>query len=369
MQNLSYAKIVEIKKIASNFCICDGEITHVIPINVGKTNATYKIVVSHDDDTTSYMLQKINTKVFKNVDLMMSNAIKVTEHLRRKGFYTLEFVLNKNDNSPIYKISSGTYRMTKFIHAEVFQTISRPKDMQMLGTAVGNFLVGVSDFNTNELEDTIPNFHNTRNRFDDCILSALNYMLNNEKEKINRSREDLNFVIKNHSIVGIIVDALERGDIPTRITHNDTKISNVLFDRKTNTPRCMIDLDTVMRGSPLYDIADAIRSGANTHSGQEREYKKARIDLELLKEFLIGFEKGAPGMLNEKEKELLPVALKIIPLELGMRYLTDYYNGNKYFNVSYEDQNLYRARLQFAIVKDINSNLGLIREVIDETIS
>ena len=368
MNALSYAEILEIKKIASSFDICDGEITHVIPINLGKTNATYKIVVSHDDDTTSYMLQKINTKVFKNVELMMNNAIQITEHLRSKGLYTLEYVFNKSTNSPVYKHTTGTYRMTKFIHAEVFQAITRPKDMQMLGIAIGNFLIGVSDFDANSLKDTIPNFHNTRIRYEDCILSALNYMLNGEKEKINRSREDLNFVIKKQKIVGIIVDALERGDIPTRITHNDTKISNVLFDRKTNTPRCMIDLDTVMNGSVLYDIADAIRSGANTHSGQEHEYKKAKIDLELLKEFLIGFENGAPGLLTAKERELLPEALKIIPLELGMRYLADYYNGNKYFGVSYEEQNLFRARLQFAIVKDIEKNMNIIREIINETI-
>lgn len=364
MSILSYSQIVDLKEIASHFEICDGEITHVLPMNGGKTNTTFKIVILHDDDTTSYMLQQINEHVFKDIDLVMSNAIKVTNHLKNKGLDTLEFVRNKNDNSYIYRDEFGVYRMTKFIHAEVFQTISRPKDMRMLGLAVGKFLIGTSDFDATTLEDTIPNFHNTRVRYEDFMLSALKRMLDGDKDRVDMSREDLEFVISNKDIVGKIVDPLSRGEIPTRVTHNDTKLSNVLFDRKLNVPRCMIDLDTVMKGSVLYDIADAIRSGANTRSGREQEYEYAKVDFELLTEFLVGFSEGAPGLLTPKEKELLPIALKIIPLELGMRYLADYYDGNVYFKSHYEDQNLYRARLQFAVAKDIDKNMDEIQKII-----
>ena len=274
--------------------------------------------------------------------------------------------MNKQNHTPLYKDATGTYRMTKFIHAEVFQTITRPEDMKMLGIAIGKFLIGLSDFDANLLEDTIPNFHNTSVRYQDLILSALECSLSDQRQKVIDTQNDLMFVNKNRYCTGIIVEALLKGDIPYRVTHNDTKLSNVLFDRKTNLPRCMIDLDTVMKGSVLFDLADAIRSGANTRSGQEKEYDKAQIDLELLKYFLIGFSEGAPGLLTEKEKYLLPTAIKIIPLELGMRYLTDYYKGNRYFNYSYEEQNLYRARLQFALVKDVDTKMDSIIQIVEE---
>lgn len=366
MRMLSYSEILDIKKIASNFKICDGEITHVLPVNGGKTNATYKIVVFHETDTTSYMLQRINTNVFKNLDVIVRNAELITSHLRKKGLDTLEYVMTKKDNTPLFIDASGTYRMTKFIHAEVFQTITRPEDMRMLGFAIGQFLMGLSDFDVNLIEDSIPNFHNTQLRFEDCLLSALSCVRNSQLDKINKTKEILNFVIENRDVTGVLVKALLKEEIPLRVTHNDTKLSNVLFDRKTNLPRCMIDLDTVMKGSVLYDLADAIRSGANTRAGQEIEYKKAEIDLELLSEFLIGFKQSAPNFLTKREIELLPTAIKILPLELGMRYLADYYNGDIYFHVSYEDQNYYRAWLQLALVNDINHNMPSIIQIVND---
>ena len=370
---LSYGEIVRIKNIAEKFQICDGEITHVIPIDSGRINSTYKIVVSREDDTTSYMLQKINVHVFNDVYAVMTNAVNITEHLRKKGKPTLEFIQVKseyenNDRNckELYFDGNDVYRMTKFIHAEVFQSITRPNDMQLLGMAVGDFAIGLGDFDASRLCTTIPDFHNTKVRFENLLLSSVNNLLKNENDRVRESQDELKFAIENKKLFGIIVDALIKGEIPLRVTHNDTKINNVLFDRKTNLPRCLIDLDTVMSGSILYDIADAIRSGANMSSEEETDKTKVRIDLELLKEFLIGFKKSAPDLLTAKEIELIPIAIKIIPFELGMRFLADYYDGDLYFGIVNKDDNLTRARVQFALVRSITDNMDKIEAIVAE---
>lgn len=361
----SYGEIVRIKNIVQRFKVCDGEITHVDPINTGRINSTYKITIDHNDDTTSYMLQRINTFVFNDVSQVMYNAITVSEHLRNKGMDSLEFIYTKDDK-PVYYDGSDVYRMTKFIHAEVFQNITRPKDMRMLGYAVGIFSVGLEDFDARILKDTIPDFHNTQKRYEAFLLSALKNVLKKENTRAIECEEEIDFVTSNKELYSIIVEALLKGDIPLRVTHNDTKLNNVLFDRKTNVPRCLIDLDTVMGGSILYDLGDAMRSGGNTSSEDERNTSKVKIDLELVKEFLIGFNSAAPNLLTPKEIELLPLSVLIITLELGIRFLTDYFDGDKYFGITEPDDNLVRARVQFALARDIIKKMDDIKQIVKD---
>ena len=362
---LSYLDIQQLKKIARQFAIAEGEITHVIPVDGGRINTTFKITVTQKNDTVSYMLQRINTKVFSDINAVMSNALLVTEHLRRKDIQTLEFV-PVCSGGYIYE----DYRMTKFIHAEIFQTITRPRDMYNLGYAVGVFAKGLSDFDVNRIVDTIPNFHNTKVRFNDLLMSAINYCYKNRDkgsiERVGYSYEEICTANKYHDLYGVIVDAIDHGDIPMRVTHNDTKLNNVLFDRKTNTPRCLIDLDTVMKGSVLYDIADAIRSGANISTEDERNVFKSLIDLELVREFLKGFKDGAPNLLTKKEIELIPIAIQILPLELGIRYLTDYLNGDVYFHIVNSEDNHNRAKIQFALAEDIKRKMDDISRIVKE---
>lgn len=361
---LSYSEIQHIKGVASQFRIADGEITHVIQVNSGRINASYKITVTQETDTVSYMLQRINTHVFADEKVVMNNALLVTNHLRAKGFETLEFIYTKF-GEPLYYDSTGVFRMTKFIHAEIFQTITRPKDMFNLGFAVGEFSVGLSDFDATKLGDTIPNFHNTSHRYQNLLISAVNNVLHsNVPTRVREAEKEIDLVNENRELYDVIVSAINRGDIPLRVTHNDTKLNNVLFDRKTNIPRCLTDLDTVMRGTVLWDIADAIRSGANVSTEEERKAFKIKIDLELVKEFLCGFSAGAPGMLTKKEIQLLPVAIQIMPFELGMRYLTDYFDGDIYFGITNSDDNLVRARGQFVLAKEIESHMGEIRQIV-----
>lgn len=367
---LSYADVQKVKEIAHNFKIVNGTITHVILVESGRINTTYKIVVPHGNDTVSYMLQRLNTNVFKDADYVMSNALRVTKHLRSKGMESLEFVMTK-DGKALYEDGNDVYRMTKFIHAEVFQSVSRPEDMKMLGEAIGQFALGLRDFDASELYETIPKFHNTQDRFENCILSALNNARTTNAERLQKSAEELDYVLKNRGIVSVIVNALASRKIRTSVTHNDPKLNNVLFDRKTNKPRCMIDLDTVMPGSILYDLADAIRYSANTASEEETDISKVSLDLELLKAFFEGFSEVMQNefvleFLSDNEKMLLPYAIKLMPLELGMRFLTDYYDGDVYFKVSRPDHNLDRARVQFALAKDIDKKMCEIEELVNK---
>ncbi len=360
---LSYSEIKHIKEIANQFKIADGEITHVIKVDSGRINSSYKITVTQENDTVSYMLQKINSHVFSNVYDVMNNALLITNHLRAKGIETLEYI-STYDDSPLYLDGDDFYRMTKFIHAEIFQNITRPKDMFNLGYDVGQFSVGLYDFDANYLVDPISNFHNTSIRYQNLLISAVNNSLTVNNGRVKEAENDIKFVNENRQFYGIIVDAITRGDVPIRVTHNDTKLNNVLFDRKTNVPRCLIDLDTVMRGSTLYDIADAIRSGANTSTEDERRMLNIKIDIELMKEFLDGFAESAPNILTPKEVELLPMAILILPFELGMRYLTDYFDGDIYFGIVNPDDNLMRARVQFALAKNIKENMKDIMKIV-----
>jgi len=363
---LSYSEIKYIKRIANNFKIANGEITHITKVDSGRINTTYKVTVTCTNDTVSYMLQKINRYVFTNVNDVMHNALLITNHLKKKKRETLEYIFTKEDK-PLFYYNDEVYRMTKFIHAEIFQNITRPHDMYNFGYAVGDFFDGLIDFNANLLSDTIPNFHNTPIRYKNLLISgAINNTFKNENSRYKEAKEDIDFINENRNSFGTIVDALKRDYIPIRVTHNDTKLNNVLFDRKTNVPRCLIDLDTVMRGSVLYDIADAIRSGANTSSEDEKKTYNIKIDFELMREFLRGFKKGSKNTLTSNEISLLPDAIMIISFELGMRFLTDYFDGDKYFGIINPDDNLTRARVQFALAKDIKNNMTEITNIVND---
>lgn len=361
---LSYVDIQKVKEIVNKFNVCDGEIMHIILVDSGRINRTYKVVISSGEDTVSYMLQKVNQSVFKDVKAVIGNAILVTEHLRNKGMESLEYVYTK-DEKPILIDGEDAYRLTKFIHAEVFQTVGRPEDMYMLGQAVGQFTLGLSDLDANKLVDTIPRFHDTQNRYELLLESAVKNA-RSKSERFEIAYEEMEFVLNRKQFVSVLVDTLAKNEIPLRVTHNDTKLNNVLFDRKKNTPRCMIDLDTVMRGTILYDLADAIRYGGNTASEEETDLAKVSLNLELTRAFFKGFHDTAPDVLSEKEKELLPISIMLMTLELGMRFLTDYYDGDRYFQVSpgHDNHNLDRARVQFTLVKDIEAKFEQIQAIV-----
>lgn len=374
MYELSFRETQEIGAIAKKFNIVEGKIEWILPIDSGRINYTYKIVVNTGNDTVSYLLQRINHNVFKSPEEVMDNAILVTNHIRQKGRNTIKFIEVK----PGYSAHEYLYiddengekqywRLSEFIHSEVFQSITKKEDMYVLGNVICDFSKMLDDFDARTLKETIPQFHNTRKRFENLLVSVANNLLSNKDEHraMNPLAKDaIEFVIARREKLSEIVIALENGIIPYRVTHNDPKLNNILFDRKTNKPICLIDLDTVMPGSILYDIGDAIRSGANTISEESKDYSSATLDMELYYEFVKGCLDA--DILTEAEVKLIPLSVWTLTLELGMRFLMDYIDGNIYFPVEYEEQNLIRAWIQFSLVKDIERQFDDMQQFIEK---
>lgn len=369
MTELFYSEVQRIKEIAKCFNIKSGEIVYVTAINSGRINRTYKIVVDIGHDTFSYLLQRINTVAFKNPQVLMDNIIAITTHLSTKGVNTLKFVRNAIDGSYIFsnQTESGVehWRMYEFIHSEVYNTITNPGDMTILGNVLGSFILGLSDFDSNRLVPAIPDFHNTRKRY----IKLLQTTVKDRMSEDSRSRNErvdkwINFVETYQFLSEKILVLLESGKIPIRCTHNDPKLNNVLIDRKTRQGIAMIDLDTVMPGSVLYDIGDALRYGANTASEEEKDIKKVSFDLELFEAFIIGLAEELKDILTRTEIENISISVAVMAYELGIRFLSDYIDGNKYFKVDYDMQNLERAEVQFALVEDVLSK----REKMDQIV-
>ncbi|MCR4874982.1 MAG: aminoglycoside phosphotransferase family protein, partial [Clostridia bacterium] len=210
----------------------------------------------------------------------------------------------------------------------------------------------LNDFDATELIEVIPNFHDTKKRFEDFKKSV-------EKDsafRVKDVQEDIKFVLDRENIVSTIVEKIQNGQIPLRVTHNDTKLNNFMFDKDTNEFTCLVDLDTIMPGSLLYDFGDAIRIAASTAGEEERDLTKVKFDLKAYEAFLSGFIKGIGNSITAEEAKLLHISAKIMTFEIGMRFLGDYIDGDRYFKINEEDQNLVRARSQLKMVKEIEDN-------------
>ena len=220
----------------------------------------------------------------------------------------------------------------------------------------------LSEYKAETLYESIPNFHNTRERFK-TFLSAIE---NNKANRLDKVREEVNFILERKNDTSILLDMYERGELPLRVTHNDTKISNILMDEKTKEGICVIDLDTIMPGLSLYDFGDAIRSGATHALEDEKDLSKVYVDLEFFEAFTKGFLEGTDNSLTKNEIEMLPMGAKVITLEQGIRFLTDYLDGDVYYKTSYEEQNLDRTRTQLKLVRDMELKWDKLNFIVDK---
>lgn len=332
----------------------------------GHINDTYVV-----QSTPRYILQRINTNVFKNPEALMENIKNVTvflkEEIRSKGGNpdreTLNFI-NTVDGDIFYKSQSGDYfRMYKFIEdAKSYEMVENPKQFYNAAKAFGRFQNMLSNYPASELNEVIPNFHDTRKRFED-FKSAVNKNLTGRAELV---KEEIKFALDREKYVDVIVDLLKKNEIPLRVTHNDTKLNNVLMDDVSDEAVCVIDLDTVMPGSLLYDFGDALRSGASTGAEDEKDLSKVWFDMELFEAFTRGFLEELKDSITEKELELLPFSAMLMTYECGTRFLADYINGDVYFKTDYPEHNLDRARTQFKLVFDMEEKLQKMNEVVSE---
>lgn len=338
------------------------------PIIAGHINHTYAVFV-FGEEKPKYILQKINTDIFKNPDQLISNIKGVCAHIRNKVIErggdplreTLTLIPTKDGRDYYHHSEHGCWRLYYFISdSEAHQSADRPGLLYNAAEAFGNFQNLLSDYPANSLYETIPNFHNTVSRYADFMQAVKE----NRAGRVSECTAEIEEIKKHEKYAHIIVDALACGEIPLRVTHNDTKLNNIMIDNKTGKGLCVIDLDTVMPGSLLYDFGDSIRFAACNSAEDEPDLSKVYLRLDLFEEYTAGFLAGIGKNITEKELELLPVSAFILTYELVLRFLGDYLNGDIYFQVHRNKHNLERARAQLKLALDMETKLSDMAKIV-----
>ena len=327
----------------------------------GHINETY---ITTCDTGLSYILQKINTSTFKDPVGLMENVSAVTSFLAKtsedpRGAMR---IINTLDGKPYYVDALNQYwRVYDFVPSSIcLQKAESTQEFYNTGLAFGRFQKLLADFPAETLHESIPKFHDTRDRFRQLHEAVEN----NRSGRLDTCQPELAFALAREKEAGVIVEALESGAMPWRVTHNDTKLNNILLDYDTHEPLCVIDLDTVMPGSALYDFGDSIRFGAATAAEDEQDLSKVSMSLELFEVYTKGFLAGCGGSLTELELEMLPMGAKMMTLECGIRFLADHLNGDVYFRIHRDSHNLDRARTQFKLVADMETKMDQMAEIV-----
>ena len=343
-----------------------GNIVSVNQITAGLINATYLV---ETDKKEKYILQKINTFVFKNPDELMENIVGVTKHITEKikeagGDY-------KRENLNFLPCGSGEYYFRDenddawrmYIYVDDALTYNKPKDSDTFrnaGRSFGRFMKLLDGYPAATLHETIKNFHYTPARYEN-FLKAVEADIKGRKAACE---EEIKFVTDRKADTHKLTDLIAEGVLPLRVTHNDTKLNNVLFDISTDKGICVIDLDTIMPGLSLYDFGDSIRSGANKAAEDEADLSKVGIDLALFEVYVDGFLSETAENLNDAEIENLAFGAKLMTFECGIRFLTDYLEGDVYFRTTHPEHNIIRARNQFRLVADMEAHMDEMNAIV-----
>lgn len=351
--------IMDLNEILSNFSIQ----TKIEAYGNGHINDTYLT------STGNHILQRINTAIFKDPQKLMENIEKVTEFLRKKivaeggnpDRETLT-VIKTLDGKNFYRYDDEHYfRVYKFIKDTItIENSKNPADLFAAGKGFGHFQKLLDDFPVESLYETIEDFHNTPKRVE-ALKTAIG---ENRAGRASLVQSEIEFALENASFADKVVSQISNGSIPLRVTHNDTKINNILFDKDTRQAVCVIDLDTVMPGSALYDFGDALRIGASTAAEDETDLDKVFFNESAFEGFAKGYFSEMKDSLTESEIALLPFSAKLLTYECGIRFLTDYLNGDTYFKIHHEHHNIERARNQFKLVSDISKKEDRLNAII-----
>jgi hypothetical protein len=267
------------------------------------------------------------------------------------------------DGRSYLRMDSGCWRMlTYFDDVYSLDIPDSPEVFYQAGVAFGSFLKEMSDVDPQEIKVVIPNFHNTMSRYLDLELA----ISKDPKGRVKDVKQEIEFVRARSDRYGLISEALASGKIPTRVCHNDCNLNNILFDKETHLPVAIIDLDTVMPSSPLYDYGDSMRIGTNTAKDDEKDLSKVSCDLNLYAQYARGYLEACGDVLTREELELLPYAALIITAEDGIRFLMDHINGDTYYNIYYPGQNLDRSRTQLKLVEDMEKKLPEIKKILQK---
>lgn len=338
----------------------------------GHINDTFIVLcLQADNKVIPYILQRINHEVFKNTEQLMENIAGVTEFLRGKikseggnpERETLNIVKTKDGNY-FFRDSIGSYwRGYQFIEdTTCFEKINDSAVFYQSAVSFGNFQYLLSDYPAQTLHETIPDFHNTPVRF----INLLQAVKEDKLGRVKEVRAELDFILEREKELHLLMDSYREGNLPLRVTHNDAKLNNIMMDNKTKKGLCVIDLDTVMPGFSVNDFGDAIRFGANTGAEDERDLSKISLDLALFEVYTKGFLEGCKKSLSEVEIDMLPVGAKLMTLECGIRFLMDYLQGDIYFRIHREKQNLDRCRTQFKLAADMEQKWDFMKQIVNK---
>ena len=343
--------------VAAQFPL-EGVVESITPYGDGHINTTYLVTTSE----RRYILQRMNTDIFPDTARLMRNIELVTGFLREQGQETLDIV-RSNDGATYYVADDGPYRVFAFIeHTISYNLVPDAAVFRDAGAAFGAFQNQLARFDASQLTETIANFHNTPSRFRDFKAAVAADV----KGRADTCREEIDFFMKRADLYPVIMDGLADGSIPLRVTHNDTKLNNILMDADTHEARAIIDLDTVMPGSMLFDFGDSIRFGASTALEDEKDLGKVHFSTELFRAYTAGFVGELRGSITAREAELLPMGARMMTMECGMRFLADYLAGDTYFAIKYPEHNLVRARTQIKLVKEMEAKTAEMDAIVTE---
>lgn len=342
----------------------EGKPTSIERYGNGHINDTYLVWT---DAPHAYILQRINHHVFRDVPALMANISAVTGHLARKDpdpRHVLTIIPSK-EGYACWQDDGGAYwRVYDFVTDSIcLQRPESPEDFRQSGIAFGHFQRQLADFPARDLTETIPRFHDTQDRYAQ-LRAAIAADAMGRAPKVSA---ELDFAFSREEEAGTMVRMMREGTLPTRVTHNDTKLNNVMLDAASRTPLCVIDLDTVMPGLAGNDFGDSIRFGASTAAEDETDLDRVTLSLPLYRIYTEGFLSACGESLTALEKETLPLGAKLMTLECGVRFLTDYLAGDHYFHIDREGHNLDRCRTQFVLVADMERKWDAMREAVGGT--
>ncbi len=358
-----YDKLLEVSRL---FRI-DYEYLGYETIQMGNVNRTYKVNFRlPEGKEKSFLVQNVNTYAFRNPVGLMENIDKVTEHIRAKkpGQLALHFH-HTADRKTYIADGSNFWRMTNYVPSITYNAVTDLDVVRNAGKAFGEFQMDLADFDIAELTETIPGFHNTRQRYETLIRSI-------REDKAGRAaqvREEIDFLLSVQDTACKLTDLQLAGELPLRVTHNDTKINNVLFNPQDNSAMIVIDLDTVMPGLMGHDFGDAIRFAANYAEEDCRDLDKVGVNLDVFRAFAEGFLSMTAKTMTEKEVETLALSCFVLTAELATRFLADYLDGDLYFNIKTPDHNLVRTRCQIALAKDMLKKMDEMEKVVRDCVA
>ena len=352
--------VSDARAVAGRFAL-GGEVHSIMSLPGGHINDSYRIDLGGKEEGTSFLLQRLNPHVFPRPDHVMENVARVTRHIASQGGPTLTLVPTTDGRDWLVDGAGGVWRSFRWIPDSVVRVRAEsPAACYTCGNAFGEFLRLVGNYDGTRLHETIPGFHDTAGRFsqlDAAVQRAAS-------SRLADAQAEVKALLAERSVAGVLPPRFAAGALPTRIVHNDAKIANVLFDRSSDAALCVVDLDTVMPGSPLADFGDLVRSCTSPAAEDERDQSQVGADPERFAALARGFLEGSGDLLSQPERELLVFAGRWITLEQAVRFLTDYLGGDRYYRVSYPDHNLVRARAQLALYRSLtDQEAGLAKRL------